>query len=262
MLKLYSIISGSSGNCSLITNGKTNILLDCGTSGKRTSEALLKLAISDKVLDAIVVTHEHGDHTKGVGILARKLKLPVYATYGTHKSLDVGKISEEQIKAVTYDVTYDINGIGVTPFAIPHDAAEPCGYVFTDGRERIAVATDMGIMTEAVLSRISGCKSVLLESNHDVDMLRFGDYPYALKQRILSDIGHLSNESAAYTAYELVKRGTEHLMLGHLSDKNNTPEIAQMVTHSFLSDKNVCIGKDVTLQVADRYNITEFISGD
>ena len=115
-------------------------------------------------------------------------------------------------------------------------------------------------MTDNILSRISGCKSVLLESNHDIDMLRFGDYPYALKKRILSDIGHLSNESAAQAAYELVKSGTEHIMLGHLSDKNNTPEIAQMVTHSYLSDRNVNIGKDVTLQVAGRYSITEFIT--
>lgn len=260
MLKLYSIISGSSGNCSLITNGKTNILVDCGTSGKRTSEALQKLAISDKVLNSIVVTHEHTDHTKGVGILARKLKIPIYATSGTHMNMDLGKISDEQIQVVVPDATYDIAGIGITPFSIPHDAQEPCGYVFSYGNERIAVATDIGIMTDNILSRISGCKSVLLESNHDIDMLRFGDYPYALKKRILSDIGHLSNESAAQAAYELVKSGTEHIMLGHLSDKNNTPEIAQMVTHSYLSDRNVNIGKDVTLQVAGRYSITEFIT--
>ena len=117
-------------------------------------------------------------------------------------------------------------------------------------------------MTDNVLSRISGCDSVLLESNHDIDMLRFGEYPYALKQRILSDIGHLSNKAAAATALELVKRGTKHLMLGHLSEKNNMPDIAQMETYNHLTDNGVKIGTDVTLQVAERYKITPFFDGD
>ncbi len=262
MFKLYSIISGSSGNCSLLTDGKTNILIDCGTSGKRVAEALQKLSISEKMLDAIVVTHEHTDHTKGVGILARKLKIPVYATHGTHIHSNLGKISDEQLKEVLPDITYDINGIGVTPFSIPHDADDPCGYIFSNGEKQIAIATDMGIMTDGILSRLSGCDSVLLESNHDIDMLRFGEYPYALKQRILSDTGHLSNKAASEAAFRLVEGGTKHIMLGHLSDKNNTPEIAQMVTYSYLTDRGVNIGKDVTLQVAGRYNITEFTDGD
>lgn len=261
MLKLYSIISGSSGNCSLVTDGKTNILLDCGMSGKRALEALQTLYVPQNMLSAIVVTHEHIDHTKGVGILSRKLSLPVYATEGTHMHTNMGKIDDNLIHEVSVDVPLSIGSIEITPFSIPHDAKEPCGYIFSDGKEKIAVATDIGVMSDRILSRLSGCQSVLLESNHDIDMLRFGDYPYALKQRILSDVGHLSNKAAAAAALELVKNGTKHILLGHLSEKNNTPDIAQMVTYCHLAENGVDVGGDVTLQVAERYKITEFISG-
>lgn len=262
MLKLYSIISGSSGNCSLLTDGKTNILIDCGTSGKRATEALESLSIPASRINAIVVSHEHIDHTKGVGILSRKFNIPIYATNGTHAKSDFGKIDDSLIFEISPDVTYDIAGLGITPFSIPHDAADPCGFIITDGHTKFATATDMGVMTSAILSRISGCESILLESNHDIDMLRFGEYPYALKQRILSDVGHLSNKAAAATAVELVKRGTKHLMLGHLSDKNNLPDIAQMETYNMLTDNGIKVGTDVTLQVAERYKITPFISGE
>ncbi len=258
MLKLYSLISGSSGNATLITNGKSNILVDCGMSGKSATEALSGLNASSS-LKAIVVSHEHIDHTKGVGILARKLKIPIYATYGTHKKSSFGKLEDEQICEITPDVTYDIGGIGVTPFQIPHDAVDPCGFVFQDGESKVATATDIGIMREGILSRLYGCQSILLESNHDIDMLRFGEYPYALKQRILSDVGHLSNKAASETALKLVLSGTKHIMLGHLSDKNNMPDIAMMETYNRLTDNGVRVGDDMTLQVAERYKITEML---
>lgn len=258
MLKLYSLISGSSGNCSLITDGKTNILLDCGTSGKRTYDALSRLGVSPDMLSAVLVTHEHTDHTKGVGIIARKLKIPIYATVGTHTSMDIGAVDDKMKMVVRADCPFEIGSIAVMPFTIPHDAAEPCGYRFEQGASKIGVATDMGHMNDYILSHLYGCKSIILESNHDVDMLRFGEYPFPLKQRILSDIGHLSNETASYTALELVKNGTEHIMLGHLSDKNNLPEIAMMETFNRLNDNGVNVGVDMTLQVADRYDITAF----
>lgn len=258
MLKFYSIISGSSGNCSLVTDGKTHILIDCGTSGKQAAEALQQLCVPPERITAIFVTHEHNDHTKGVGIIARRFKLPIFATHGTITNMDIGKRDNCRMYMIKPDVTYDVNGIGVTPFLIPHDAAEPCGFVFSDGKRSIASATDIGAMNDNILSRISGCDSVLLESNHDIDMLRLGDYPYPLKQRILSDTGHLSNVDAAKTAVELVKRGTKHIMLGHLSDKNNMPDIAQMETYNRLTESGINVGSDVTLRVAERYNITEF----
>ncbi len=258
MLELYSLISGSSGNCTLITDGRTNLLLDCGTSGKRAFLALAALGVTPDMIDALLVTHEHSDHTKGIGVIARKLKIPVYATAGTHINMDIGEIKDEQRIAVTPDSQFEIGSIAVCPFSIPHDAADPCGYCFENNETRVGVATDIGHMSDELLSKISGCKSIILESNHDVDMLRYGEYPYPLKQRILSDIGHLSNEMASYTALELVKSGTEHIMLGHLSDKNNLPEIAMMETFNRLSDNGVDVGKDVTLQVANRFEITRF----
>lgn len=258
MLKLYSLISGSSGNCSVVTDGKTHIMIDCGTSGKRAFEALKAISIDPGSLKAIFVTHEHSDHIRGVGVVARKLKIPVYATHGTHAEMGIGNIDDSQMMFVTPDMPEVINDIEITPYSIPHDAEEPCCYSFSDGNEKIAIATDIGFMPASLLSRISGSKSIILESNHDIDMLRYGEYPYPLKQRILGNFGHLSNIAAAETALELIKSGTEHIMLGHLSDKNNLPELAQMVTYNYLTDNNINIGKDVTLQVAARYDITRF----
>jgi phosphoribosyl 1,2-cyclic phosphodiesterase len=259
MLELISLISGSSGNSSLITDGKTNILIDCGTSGKRLCELLEKAGIPPQALSAVLITHEHIDHTKGAGIISRKLNLPVYASRGTHLAMNIGPVSENNIVFVEPDAEFEINDILITPFLIPHDASEPCGFCFTDGKEKAAIATDIGVMSASLFSRISGSRQIILESNHDVDMLRFGEYPYPLKQRILSDVGHLSNTAAAQTALRLVECGTEQIMLGHLSDKNNLPEIAMMETYNLLSDNGIAVGKDVTLQVAERYDITKFI---
>ncbi len=258
MLELYSLISGSSGNCSLVTDGKTHILVDCGTSGKRITSALNDLCLYAEGISAIVVTHEHIDHTKGVGVLARKLKVPVYATGGTHRAMKVGAIPENCICHINADVPFAIGDIIVTPFEIPHDSAEPCGFTFTNGITKVAVATDIGEMSSSILSRLYGSKHIILESNHDIDMLRYGDYPFPLKQRILSAHGHLSNESASYAALELVKNGTEHIMLGHLSEHNNIPELAMMETFNRLSDNGIKVGTDMTLQVAHRYDITTF----
>lgn len=257
MLKLYSIVSGSSGNCTLVTNGKNHILIDAGLSGKRATQALEKLNIPVSRLDAILVSHEHIDHTRGVEILARKNNIPVYATYGTHKKMALSKLDDALVREITPDITYDIGGFGVTPFAIPHDASDPCAFKISDGTKTVATATDIGIMRGDIISRLSGCDSVLLESNHDIDMLRFGEYPYPLKQRILSDVGHLSNKMAAQTAVHLIRNGTKHIMLGHLSDKNNLPDIAMMESYNALTDNGINVGKDMTLQVAGRYDITE-----
>lgn len=258
MLELYSIVSGSSGNCSLITDGKVSILSDCGASGKSVLAALSKLGVDPETIKGILVTHEHSDHTKGVGVMARKLKIPVYATRGTHNAMSIGKLDDAQRIYINPDIEFEIEGIAVTPYTIPHDAADPCCFSFTDGHEKISIATDIGHMPDTLLSRLKGSKSIILESNHDINMLRYGEYPYPLKQRILSNFGHLSNVSAALVAYELIESGTEHIMLGHLSDKNNLPEIAQLETYNYLSDHGVAVGHDATLQVASRYDITKF----
>lgn len=261
MIELHSIISGSSGNCSLVTDGETNILIDCGSSGKRILNSLQQLDVAPEDISAIVVTHEHTDHTKGVGVLARKLKIPVFATAGTHWAMEVGKLTDEQCRIVTADTQYSFGNIGFTPFSIPHDAAEPCGYTFTDGETKVAVATDMGCMTKDLFSHISGSKSIILESNHDIEMLKVGPYPYKLKRRILGNYGHLSNRIAAITTLRLIQTGTEHIMLGHLSEHNNMPGLALLETTNHLRKHDVDVDRDATIQVADRYKITSFSKG-
>lgn len=258
MIRFISLISGSSGNASFISDGKTNLLIDCGMSGLKLKEALNAIDVLPESIDALLITHEHIDHTKGAGVISRRYNIPIYATEGTHISMDVGKIADENIRIVSENVTCDINGIGVTPFAIPHDARQPVGYTFSLGSEKYAIATDIGKMNTDILNHIIGSKNVILESNHDIEMLRCGSYPFPLKQRILGELGHLSNETAAKTALYLVQHGTEHIMLGHLSKENNRPEIAMLETYNILTNSNVNVGKDMTLQVADRYTPTSF----
>ncbi len=258
MTTFISLISGSSGNATFISDGKTNLLIDCGMSGAKLKEALHMIDVLPDSIDALLLTHEHIDHTKGAGIISRRYNLPVYATEGTHMSADLGKIADENIKTISEDTYFEIGGIGIRPFAIPHDAKQPVGFTFFIGSEKYAIATDIGKMTQAIADNISGSKKVLLESNHDTEMLRCGAYPFPLKQRILGELGHLSNASAAKTALYLVRGGTEHIMLGHLSMENNRPEIALLETHNLLSQNGVNVGNDMTLQVADRYKPTLF----
>ena len=264
MARICPLYSGSSGNSTYIGTPSGGIIIDAGASLKGIESALNAAGGKLEEIKAVAVTHEHIDHVKGLKTLLNKTKIPLIATQKTINALIALDKVPSGIRVIGIeDKPIDIEGIQIKRFATSHDCEGSSGYTINlpDGK-KIAVCTDLGVVTNVVREAIRKSDVVLIESNHDIDMLRFGDYPYALKKRILSDIGHLSNESAAQAAYELVKSGTEHIMLGHLSDKNNTPEIAQMVTHSYLSDRNVNIGKDVTLQVAGRYSITEFITKD
>lgn len=258
MIKFISLISGSSGNATFISDGKTNLLIDCGMSGAKLKDALHSIDELPENIDALLITHEHIDHTRGAGVISRRYNIPVYATKGTHLHMDAGKIADENIHIISDGAYFELGNIGITPFAIPHDASEPVGFTFNADGERCALATDIGRMNDNILDSITGCKYVLLESNHDVEMLRCGSYPFPLKQRILGDFGHLSNDVAAKTALTLTENGAEHIMLGHLSKENNRPEIAMLESYNLLSRSGVSIGSDVTLQVADRYKPTLF----
>ncbi|MGN0107337.1 MAG: MBL fold metallo-hydrolase [Hominilimicola sp.] len=251
-----SLISGSSGNATFISDGKTNLLIDCGMSGKKLKEALHAIDVLPESIDALLITHEHIDHTRGAGIVSRRYNIPIYATEGTYTAMDVGKI--EDINLVTEETEFEIGSIAIKPFAIPHDAKQPVGYCFSANGEKYSLATDIGKMNMNILNSITGSKKVLLESNHDIEMLRYGSYPFPLKQRILGDYGHLSNEFAAKTALYLVQNGTEHIMLGHLSKENNRPEIAMLETYNLLTQSGIKVGSDMKLQVADRYKPTLF----
>lgn len=256
-MKFVSLISGSSGNATLISDGTTNLLIDCGASAKALERALTEAGSSIREINAILLTHEHSDHVKGVGVLSRKYGFPIYATAKTHSSItNVGEINSDLKINITANEDFEVGGIGITPFTIHHDAADPVGYSFHIGSSKLTIATDTGYISNGLLENLKGSKAIILESNHDVEMLRCGPYPFYLQQRILGDYGHLSNEVAARAALELVRSGTEHIMLGHLSDKNNLPEIALLETHKALTDAGIKIGSDVTLQVAHRADIT------
>ena len=241
------LYSGSSGNCSVVICGGTHILIDAGKSGKITSEALQDIGVDPASLDAILITHEHSDHICGAGILCRKYHLPVYATAETWRAMDgkVGKIPQELRIAFDKSQDFYIGKIGVVPFPIPHDAADPVGYRLYGGNVSLSTVTDLGHFTKRVLEAVAGSDLVLLESNHDPEMLRCNDhYSAALKKRILGNHGHLSNEASAEAAIRLVESGVHQIVLGHLSGENNTPQLARETAVSRAELEGLRIGQD------------------
>lgn len=254
-----SLISGSSGNASLIKNEDTTILIDCGLSLKRLSEILYKFDINCTDIDALLITHEHSDHIIGAGVLSRKFDIPIYATRETHEAMNIGVIKDYNIKEINPSLDFEIGSIGINTFHISHDAINPIGYSFYDKERKYSILTDTGIITDEILKSIHNSDYIMLEANHDVDMLMYGKYPFSLKKRILSDLGHMSNDYAAKVAIDLLENNTKNIMLSHLSDNNNTPDIAYKTVHNALSQHGAKVGEDVRLCVANRYEVTSFI---
>jgi len=254
MVKFCSLFSGSSGNCIFVSDEKTKILIDAGLSGVRIIEALNSIGEDPSEISAILITHEHSDHTKGVGILSRKFNIPIYANSGTWEGMrrELGKIKPEFAKVFSTDNDFMVGDIGVRPFQIPHDAAEPVGYSFYIGSKKVTTATDIGHMNNTILGELKKSDILLLESNHDIEMLKVGPYPYYLKQRILSDHGHLCNEMAGKVISYMAEQGTRYFVLGHLSRENNFPELAYQTTLNALVEKGIEVGKEVSLEVAAR----------
>lgn len=252
MARFCPLFSSSSGNCIYIGTSEGGILIDAGVSAKRIVTALDSIGVSPESISAIFITHEHSDHINGLRVFAGKRNIDVYASEGTLSALDRLKILNGKFAYHAIDKQgAEAAGIYVKPFSTPHDAAESCGYtaVTPDGK-RISVATDLGHITDTVMNAIYGSDLVMLESNHEVELLRRGPYPYQLKQRILSDRGHLSNDTCADTAIKLLDSGTMRFVLGHLSKQNNTPELAYETTHSALTIHGARLGTDYLLDVA------------
>jgi phosphoribosyl 1,2-cyclic phosphodiesterase len=224
-----SIASGSSGNCIYIGSDKTHILIDAGISGKRIEAGLNSIGISGHDIDAIFVTHEHSDHINCLGVMARRYHTPIMATKGTMKTIKsgrCGRVDDDLLHLISADVPLNIKDIVINPLRISHDAAEPVAYRVGDGKTRIGIVTDLGIYDDYTISSMQDMDVLFLESNHDVRMLEAGNYPYFLKQRILSQHGHLSNETAGKLLCRLLHGGLKMVMLGHLSQENNLPELA------------------------------------
>ncbi len=254
-----SLVSGSSGNASIIKNDNTTILVDCGLSGKKLTSILDGVGISCDEIDALLITHEHTDHIMGAGVISRRFNIPIYTTKKTHEAMNIGPIRDESIKIIEKDSDFEIGSIGIHAFSTSHDACDPVGYSFLCENKKYSIATDTGFMSDNVFNAISGSDFVMLEANHDVDMLMYGEYPYLLKKRILGDYGHLSNDLAAQAAVKLLNSNTHHIMLSHLSDKNNVPDIAYKTVENALVKSGAKIGTDIGLCVANRYEVTEFI---
>lgn len=256
-----SLYSGSSGNCLYVGTPKTNILIDAGLSGKKIVSSLKEIGIPPESIDALLITHEHGDHIKGAGIISRMFNIPIFANNNTWEAMakSIGKVKEENIKVINVDKGFTIGDIDILPYSIPHDAIEPVGYCLGNKGKKISIATDIGHVNEYMINKIQGSNFMLLEANHDVEMLKFGPYPYPLKRRVLSDIGHLSNDDAGKAILNLFKDKPLNVMLGHLSKQNNYPELAYETVVSFLKQNCINIGKDVNLDLASRDSISNFI---
>lgn len=217
--------SGSEGNALVVQAGQTRVLLDCGFSLSETVARLERLGLQAEQLGGIVVTHEHGDHISGVARLARKFDLPVWLTHGTLRTQ--GKtFSGLSVTEISPHLQFAIGDVQVQPYPVPHDAAEPVQYVFSDGIRRLGVLTDTGSTTPHIETTLNGCHALVLECNHDAAMLAEGDYPYSLKQRVGGRFGHLSNDDAAALLGRLDNSRLQHIVAAHLSRKNNAVELA------------------------------------
>ena len=258
MAKFCSLFSSSSGNCTYIGSSHGGILIDVGVSAKRTECALAEIGVDPCAIEGIFVTHEHSDHVKGIKIFAARHGIKVWASAGTLAGMEEQDALSPKIQTMVIpDSGTEAAGIYIRPFRTPHDSRESTGFsmVTPDGK-RISVATDIGKMTDTVMDAIHGSDLVLLESNHDVGMLQNGPYPFFLKQRILSDHGHLSNESCAKTAVKLAESGTTRFVLGHLSKENNIPSLAFETTRSAMTLAGATEGVDYLLSVAGDSNPT------
>lgn len=240
-MNLYPIRSGSTGNAVLVYTDKTKILIDCGVSGKTVEEGIKKIGIDPSELSAILVTHEHNDHIKGIGVMMRRYKLDVYANKKTWSAMEdsFGKIDERNKKIIDESGKIKIGDIEAESFKIPHDAVDPVGYNIVSGNRKISVATDIGYLNEELFAALKGSNAVLLEANHDKSMLEMGSYPYYLKQRIKGKEGHLSNDEAGLAAKYLYKMGTRRIILGHLSKENNYPLLAQQTVLNILKEEGI-----------------------
>ncbi|SKA88924.1 Phosphoribosyl 1,2-cyclic phosphodiesterase [Clostridium sp. USBA 49] len=248
-----SLYSGSSGNSIFVSSENAKILIDAGLPGKNIEKALKDINENPSEIDGIFVTHEHSDHVKGVGVLSRKYDIPIYANEFTWKAMEgsIGKIKEHNIKIMNSGCL-SIKDMDIVSFKIPHDAASPQGYAVYNKNKKAAIATDIGHFSDEIKKNIVDSDVVLIESNHDVEMLKFGPYPYTLKRRILSNIGHLSNEDCAKAIVDIIGQKRKRVILGHLSKTNNYPELAYQTVVSFLKQMNVELNKDIGLTVAKR----------
>lgn len=224
-MRFASLGSGSDGNALVVQAGTTCVLMDCGFTLAQTGTRLARLGLSAQDISGIVVTHEHGDHIRGVARLARKHSIPVWLTHGTRLAHDKALAQLPDMTEISPHHSFAIGALQIQPYAVPHDAAEPVQYVFSDGARRLGVLTDAGCSTPHIEATLSGCDALVLECNHDIDMLSNSSYPYNIRQRIGGRFGHLNNMAAAALLAALDNGRLQHIVAAHLSQNNNTPAL-------------------------------------
>lgn len=258
-----SLYSGSSGNSMFVATEKAKILIDAGLPGKKIDMALQEINENPSDIRGIFVTHEHSDHIKGIGVISRKYDIPIYANCETWSTMEssLGKIKEHNIKVIDKRSITQIEDMNIKAFNIPHDAVAPMGYTISDEKKSISVATDFGTFTKEIYDNIKESEVILLESNHDVNMLKVGPYPYTLKRRILSEIGHLSNDDCGSAIVNLVKHKLNRkIILGHLSNTNNQPDLAYQTVLNVIRENGIKENEDIILTMANRHSPSSYIS--
>lgn len=253
-----SLASGSSGNCHLINDGTNSILVDAGLSGIQIENRLKEIDINPKSLAGILVSHEHSDHIRGVGVLSRRYDIPIYANGGTWAGMEgkIGKIKEENIRYFNTAEDFTVEDFNIRSYSISHDAREPVGFSIQRKKAKISIATDLGYIDDYIINEVKNSNLLVLESNHDEEMLKAGSYPYYLKRRILSNIGHLSNEAAGNAIVDLVNKNVKSILLAHLSRENNFPELAIATVKNILDSEKITIGQDIGLDLVARDKIS------
>ena len=258
-IKFCSLASGSSGNCQYVETENTRIIIDAGFSGKRVEELLSGIGVRPDSLDGIFVTHEHIDHAKGVGIISRRYNLPIYANSDTWMGMEniIGKVKEENIKILDTDKYFELKDMTIYPLGVFHDALDPVGYIIYNKNKKISIVTDTGWVNKNMMDKIKGSDLYLIESNHDVQMLKEGSYPWPLKQRVLSTRGHLSNDDCGRIMGEILTGQGEIVLLGHLSKDNNKPALALETVGNSIKDLGIDIDKDIVPGLSHRDRSTE-----
>ncbi len=262
-MKLFTLASGSTGNCIYVGDGKTNILVDVGITGKAMKAGLAEIGLDISDINALLVTHDHNDHVRGIGVFNRKHNCGIYSKKGTFdvvkKDGRYGKIDYSCFHEINEEEPFFINDFEITAFKTYHDAADPVCYIIKKAGKKAAVLTDTGKFTDEIIAHMKGASAIYVESNHDVKMVEMSDYPYSLKMRILSDLGHLSNEMTAELLCQVYSENLKGVVLGHLSRHNNMPELAEQVVKSEVYTRLGLSEKDLGIYIAKISGNSEII---
>lgn len=252
-LRISMLASGSSGNCTYIETDEKKILVDAGLSGKKIQSLIEKIDRRLEDIDALFVTHEHKDHIHGVGVLSRKYNIPIYANRKTWLAMEnhIGAIPIENRCYIEPEEMMSLGNIDILSYNVSHDAAQPQFYAFQKGNKQFVMLTDTGYVSQRLKSQLKNATAYLIESNHEIEMLRYGQYPWSLKQRILGDKGHLSNEAGALAMSEMIGSNTKEVFLGHLSKDNNTKDLAMASMHNLLTLKDMPVNEQFYLHMTD-----------